>query len=234
MTIGDILGLIFSYLYAFGLLFIVEAIGRSFHISQDVTRKIIHIGAGLWVWPIVFLFDHWYFGIIPFAGFIILNYIFYKKQSFKQMDSSQSTLGTVYFAFSITLLFTAFWRTDSLIDRVPIAVAATMAMTLGDAFAALFGQHFSRTYFHILGNTKSIWGSLAMFVFSFFGILLSLLFLSGSVWSPASAVLSLQTAVVFSLLTALVATVAEALSPVGTDNLSVPLLSGLVLFLLIS
>ncbi|MBN1479865.1 phosphatidate cytidylyltransferase [candidate division KSB1 bacterium] len=234
MSRGDILGLIFSYVYAFALLFIVEAIGKKFHISQNVTRKIIHIGAGLWVWPILFLFDHWYFGIIPFATFIALNYIFYKKHSFEQMDASQSTLGTVYFAFSITLLFAAFWRTDSLIDRAPIAIAATMAMTLGDAFAALLGQRFGRHYFHIFGNTKSSVGSSAMFVFSFLGIFLSLVFLSGSVWSPASAVLSLQTAVTFSLLTALVATVAEAVSPVGTDNLSVPLLSGLVLFLLIS
>ena len=233
MTQNDILGLILSYVYAFGLLFIIEAIGKKLNISQNVTRKIIHIGAGLWVWPIVILFDHWYFGIIPFATFIVLNYIFNKKQSFEQMDSSQSTMGTVYFAFSITLLFLAFWRTDALIDRVQIALAGTMAMTLGDAFAALLGQKHGRYIFHFFGNTKSGIGSLAMFTFSFIGIFVSLWLVPGSSLSPASAVLSLQSLLIYSLIGAIVATVAEALSPAGTDNLTAPLLTGLVLYALI-
>jgi len=229
----DILGLVLSYIYAFGLLFVVEAIGKKLHISQFITRKIIHIGAGLWAWAIIALFDHWYFGIIPFASFIVLNYIFVKKQSFEQMDEAESTLGTVYFAFSITVLFLAFWRTDALIDRVQIAIAGTMAMTIGDAFAALLGRHLKSKTFHIFGNTKSLIGSVAMFVFSFIAIIVSLWIVPGSSLSPAGGVLSMPTMVQFSFITAVVATLVEALSPKGTDNLTVPLLSGLVLFLLI-
>ena len=233
MTTGDILGLLFSYVYAFGLLFVVESLGKRLSWSQSSTRKIIHIGAGMWVWGLVALFDHWYFGVFPFATFIILNYLFYKKQSFSQMDDEKSSPGTVYFAFSITVLFLFLWRTDALIDRVQIAIAATMAMTLGDAFAAIVGQKWGRGKYTISNTTRTLSGSLAMFLFSFFGIFASLYLVPGSSLSANSAVLSLHTVLLFSVITAFAATIFEAISPASTDNLSVPLLSGLILFLLI-
>ena len=105
MTTGDIIGLVASYVYAFGMLFGVEAIGKGLKWKQPFTRKIIHIGAGLWIWGILALFDNWYFGIIPFATFIVLNYVFYRQQSFEAMDAEDSTPGTVYFSISITILF---------------------------------------------------------------------------------------------------------------------------------
>jgi phytol kinase len=233
MTAIEVLGLLLSYVYAFGLLLIVESVGKKLSWSQSSTRKIIHIGAGMWVWGILAFFDHWYFGIIPFATFIILNYLFYKKQSFTQMDDEKSTPGTVYFAFSITLLFLLFWRTDALIDRVQIAVAAVMAMTLGDAFAAIIGQKWGRGRYTIMKATRTLTGSLAMLIFSFIGIFISLYFIPGSTLSPNSAVLSIQTILAYSTIAALSATLFEALSPSGTDNLTVPLLTGFILFLLI-
>ncbi len=233
MTKADILGLGLSYIYAFGLLLIVEAIGKKLAISQFITRKIIHIGAGLWTLAIVAIFDHWTFGIIPFATFIVLNYIFSLKKSFEQMDDDESSLGTVYFAFSITILFLAFWRTDALIDRLPIAIAGCMAMTIGDAAAALLGRHINSKTFHIFGNSKSVVGSVAMFIFSFLAVFLSLWLVPGSAISPASVVLTNQTILTLSLIAAVAATIAEAISPSGIDNLSVPLLTGLLLFLLI-
>jgi len=233
MTSNDIIGLILSYVYAFGLLFIVEAAGKHFSWTQNATRKIIHIGAGLWVWAVIALFDHWAIGVIPFATFIILNYLFYKKQSFSQMDDEKSSPGTVYFAVSITILFLLFWRTDALIDRVQIAVAAIMAMTLGDAFAAIVGQKWGRGAYSFLGATRTLTGSAAMLLFSLLGIFISLYVIPGSFASPNSAVLSLQSTLFYSVLAACLATIAEGLSPAGTDNLSVPLISGLVLFLLI-
>ena len=108
MSQGDIIGLILSYIYAFGLLLIVEALGRQLSWPQHLTRKVIHIGAGMWTWGILYFFDHWYFGVIPFATFIVMNYVFYRRQTFQQMDDEASSPGTVYFAFSITVLFILF------------------------------------------------------------------------------------------------------------------------------
>ncbi len=222
MSLGDVLGLVLSYVYAFGLLFGVEAIGKLFRWRQELTRKVIHIGAGLWIWGILALFDHWYIGVIPFATFIVLNYMFYSQQSFKAMDTAQSTPGTIYFALSITVLFGLLWRTGGGPDHVPIAAAAVMAMTLGDATASLIGLRWGTHRYTVLGHTRSWEGSAAMAV-------VTLTWLPGSALSPNSLSLTTINRLLITLAGAVVATLAEAVSPIGTDNLTVPLLAGLIM-----
>ncbi len=232
MTRNDIVGLIASYLYAFGLLLIVEAIGKRLKWPQAFTRKIIHIGAGMWMWGILALFDTWSIGIIPFATFIVLNYVFYRFQIFKAMDAMDSSPGTVYFAISITILFGLLWRTGGALDRVPIAAAAVMAMTWGDGLASIVGQKYGAHPYTTFGHTRSWQGSIAMVIAAFLVILMTLWWLPGSALSPNSVPLPFWGVLLSSLIGAGVATVAEGFSPAGTDNLSVPLLTGLVLFAL--
>ncbi len=231
MSKGDIIGLILSYVYAFGLLFGVEALGKKHQWPQAITRKIVHIGAGMWVWGILALFDTWYYGIIPFATFIVLNYVFYRQQAFKAMDNSDSSPGTVYFAISITLLFGLLWRTGGAPDHAPIAMAAVMAMTWGDGLASVVGYGWGRHKYTFLEHTRSWEGSLAMAGASFIAVFLTLWLLSGSALSPNSQPLSAGMSLVLACAATLIATVAEGLSPAGTDNLSVPLLTGLTLYL---
>jgi dolichol kinase len=227
-----VIGLVASYIYAFGLLFAVEEIGKELKWRQAFTRKIIHIGAGLWIWGILYLFEHWYYGIIPFGTFIVLNYLFYRQQAFKAMDAQESTPGTVYFAFSITVLFTLLWRTGGQVDRVPIAAAATMAMTLGDALASIVGQRWGTHTYTVCGHTRSGEGTAAMAVTSFLGIYMTLRWLPGSALTPNSIPWSTGSVWLLSSIGTAVATTAEALSPAGSDNLSVPLLSGLAMYVI--
>jgi len=232
VTQGDIIGLVLSYVYAFGLLFIVEAIGKKLNWPQDLTRKFIHVGAGLWIWGILYFFDHWYYGIIPFGTFIVLNYLFYRQQTFKAMDTTDSTPGTVYFAISITILFGLLWRTGGQPDYAHIAAAAVMAMTLGDGFASIIGHRWGKHPYTFMGHTRSWEGTAAMVLFSFISIFLTLWLVPGSTLSPHSTPLNFTAALLLSLGGTAVASVAEGLSPSGTDNLSVPLLCGLALYLL--
>jgi len=227
----DIVGLALSYVYAFGLLFGVEALGRRFRWQQAFTRKVVHIGAGMWIWGILALFEHWHAGIIPFATFVVLNYVFYRRQLFQAMDTAESTPGTVYFALSISLLFAFLWRTGDVRDRVPVAAAAVMAMTLGDAAASLVGQRCGRHTYRSLGHTRSWEGTAAMGVVSLLAIGATLLLLPGSTLSPSSVPWTTWGAMVIAACGTAVATAAEAVSPAGTDNLSVPLLSALAMYL---
>ena len=71
-----------------------------------------------------------------------------------------------------------------------------------------------------------------MLISSLLVILGTLAFLSGSMLSPNSLPPTATMLIVMSVVGALAATAAEALSPAGTDNLSVPLVAGLVLWLL--
>lgn len=230
MTTRDVIGLVLSYTYATSLLVLAEAVRRWQKYPQDFTRKIVHIGAGMWVFGVLSLFDNWYIGIIPFATFIGLNYLFYRFRLFEAMDAQDSTPGTVYFAFSITLLFLFFWRTGTASDQAAIAAAGTMAMTWGDSLAAIVGKRWGRSRYTVFGSTRSWEGSAVMFGAAFVAMLLTLLLVPGSSLSPLALPLSLFQCLVAALLAALVVAVAEALSPWGTDNLSVPLLAGLTIY----
>lgn len=230
---GDVSGLILSYLYAGSLLVLSELLVRKFGWKQFVTRKLVHIGAGMWIWGILYFFDTWYMGIIPFATFIVLNYIIYKFKILEGVDEEDSSPGTVYFAFSITVLLLLFWRTGGVSDRVFIAAAAVMAMTWGDGLASLIGKTWGRHSYTFFEHTRTIEGSAAMFLASFTGVYLTLTLLPGSVLSPNSLPMDPSYILPAAIASALVGTAAEAVSPAGTDNVSVPLLTAAVLWLFV-
>lgn len=230
MTTRDVIGLVVSYVYATGIILIAEVVRRWRGYPQDFTRKFVHIGAGMWVFGVVGLFDNWYIGIIPFATFIVINFITWRLKFLEAIDSADSTPGTVYFAMSISILFIAFWRTGSPDDRGYIALAGTMAMTWGDALAAIIGKRLGKHRYTVIGGTRSFEGSLAMFVASCTAMLLVLLLVPGSPLAPTTAPLGFATSLITVLVAAVVATLAEGVSPHGMDNISVPLLSGLTIF----
>jgi len=138
----------------------------------------------------------------------------------------------VYFAISITVLFALLWRTDGSLDRAPIAAAAVMAMTLGDALASIVGTRWGEHSYTTFGHRRTWEGTKTMAIFSFLGIFVTLWLLPGSPLSPHSILLDIRAVLGLSLAGTVVATLAEALSPAGTDNLSVPLLSGLAMYIL--
>jgi dolichol kinase len=184
----------------------------------------------MWVFGVLAIFDNWYIGVIPFATFIVINYIIWRYKLLGAIDGAESSPGTVYFALSVSILFLAFWRTGSPADRGYIAAAGTMAMTWGDALAAIIGKAWGRHRYTIAGGTRSWEGSLAMFVASATAMALVLLLIPGSALSPLTAPLAVPTALAAALAAALLATAAEAISPIGTDNISVPLIAGLTVF----
>ncbi len=234
MTTQDWIGLGASYAYATGLLVLAELIRRWRGYPQDFTRKIVHIGAGMWVFGVLALFDTWYIGIIPFASFIAINYVLWRYKVLESMDAPDSSPGTVYFALSITLLFLVFWRTDSPNDRGYIAAAGTMAMTWGDSMAAIVGRRFGRHRYQVAGGSRSYEGSAAMLVAATIAMFLTLALVPGSALGPLTPPLNTGIALLAAFVGALAATIAEAFSPSGTDNLSVPLLAGTVVYAVVT
>ncbi|MBF2067695.1 MAG: phosphatidate cytidylyltransferase [Calothrix sp. C42_A2020_038] len=224
MTISNIVGLGISYAYAITLLLVGEALQRIAGVKPDLTRKFVHIGAGMWVFGILALFDIWQVGIIPFASFIFINFLLYRYRIIRALDSSNSSPGTVYFAITVTLLFVIFWR-PLFMDQVPIAVAGVMAMTWGDALAAVIGKYYGKHKYQCGQSIRSWEGSTVMFIVSTVVIFLVLKFLPGSSLSPHSLPWEMRHLVLASLLSAGAATFVEGVSPFGTDNLTVPLVA---------
>ncbi len=232
MTNSNFIGLAVSYIYAISLLILGEGLRRLFDVQPNLTRKIIHIGAGMWVFGVLLLFNNWEIGILPFATFIGLNYLFYRYRIIGAMDSEDSSPGTIYFAISVTLLFGLLWRPDGPVDNVPVAVAGVMAMTWGDALAALIGRRFGQHKYQVGNSVRSWEGSAAMLLASTLAIFLVLLLLPGSSLSPLATPMSAGKAFLVAFVSAIFATLAEAVSPHGTDNLSVPLVAASVVWIM--
>ncbi len=227
---SNIIGLIASYIYATSLLAVGEVMWKLLGLPSELTRKFIHVGAGMWVFAVLLLFDDWRVGILPFATFIGINYLLYRYRIIGAMDSEDNSPGTVYFAISVTLLFGLLWRPNDVGDNVTIAVAGIMSMTFGDALAALIGRRFGKHKYQVGVSVRSWEGSAVMFLASAAVIFLVLILVPGSLLSPLGTVYSIERSLLTALVSAGAATLAEAVSPHGTDNLSVPLVASAVVW----
>jgi phytol kinase len=215
---SDWLALIISYVYVFAVIGVGESLRKWRGYSTEFTRKLIHISVGLWAFGTVLLFQHWYFAIIPPLSFVVLNYISYRGAIFKSVETGEKgNLGTVYFPISFTVIICLFWARPNLL------VASLMPMTWGDALAAILGRRYGRRKYNMLGSTRSVEGSLAMFLFSWLSTFLALWLLPPLGW---------LTSLLYSLALAVFATLVEGLSPWHVDNLTVPLLSATLLYLI--
>jgi phytol kinase len=93
-------------------------------------------------------------------------------------------------------------------------------MAYGDAAASLVGERYGKRKYKLIAS-KSLEGSAAMFFVSFSSLLIGLVLFSG-IYS--FAVFEWIAGV---LLATIVATLVEGLSPLGFDNLTVPMASAL-------
>lgn len=205
-----------SYIYLFGALAGAEGLRRWRGYPVDFTRKVVHIAAGMTVWLLLF-FHHLPMALIPPVSFIFINALSYWKGTFQAMETGErSNLGTIYFPISFSILTWLLW------EHRPLLVAAVMPMTWGDALAAVVGRRWGRHHFRVPGSKRSLEGSLAFLLTAWVATALPLALLPTS---PFSAWMATLTA----LKVAAGATLVEALSPWGLDNLTVPAASALLL-----
>jgi phytol kinase len=206
------LALLLSFAYVLAVLAIGEGLRRRLRFDAGFTRKFIHIAVGMYSLLTIRLFSERIWAIIPPLAFVLINWLDWRYGVMQAMtSSSRSNLGTVYFPLAFAAIVWIFW------DRPPLLVAGLMPLTWGDALAAVVGGRYGRHTYRIFGSTRSVEGSLTAFAFS---ALATGLVLAGFGISGAVGV---------ALATALGATLAEAISPWGLDNLTIPAVSALVL-----
>ncbi len=212
---GDLKGIIISYVYLLSVLFMSDYIRRRTKWPAEFTRKCVHIGVGLWGLIAFFIFEFWWAVLIPPVSFVFVNALSHKYVIFKAMETDdKSNLGTVYYPFSLSLLIVLFWR----IGDAASPLAGLMAMAMGDGFAAIIGKKTGRHFYKAGGAIRSLEGSAAMFLFSAFGIAVTLLLIT-----QLNGAQIVFRAMVLASLAALL----EAVSPKGLDNLIVPITVGI-------
>lgn len=233
-------GIVVSFGFVFGFIGIAQLLLRAGRMSPALTRKVVHIGVAHWWILAMLFFDRWEFAIVGPAAFILINLASYLFHLFPAMEHEKRSrnLGTVYFPVALLACVLLTWA-----GPVPVWVGGLAILVLGwgDGLASVVGESRGAGSLKILGNTKSVAGTVTMFLASTVVItVFVLLFLAPG---PLAGIAASHVAglaggdpaagalVVRILATALVATLVELVTPFGLDNLTVPLVTLLVFYL---
>jgi len=215
MNTSDLMGLVFVYGYVIILLLISEKLVRKY---PSFSRKFLHIMVGNILFILPLFTSREVITFLAAAPFILLTFLISPYSPLKIKDrvsSSGHGLGLVYYAISWTVLAFLFYNQPWII-AVGIA-----AMSYGDGMASLIGEKYGKRKYNITGDTKSLEGSLSMF--------LVLIVTLGIVLGYYHAIPSNYWVIVA---VAMVATVFEGITPKGLDNLSA-CFSAVIIYLLL-
>ena len=228
MIFTDILALIVVYIYVI-LIFIVSEF--VLNTRPEVSRKVLHIMVGNMIFAMPFFSSTWVMVLgltLPasIGTFLLTEYSPIKIEN--SVTESGHALGLFFYAAIWTILIVIFTLIAPANDPkfyIWIVALAIVPMVYGDGFAALIGQKFGKLKYTVFGGQKSVEGSLTMFVIT--------TVMSVFVWMVFASIgcVMPEFNIVYIIIISAVATVCEALSYGGIDNLTVPALTSILYFL---
>ncbi len=220
--------MLLCYAYIIVIIVISGRMTRTFHISPKASRKFLHAMIGNLPFVIPFFTVSIYPALVA-APFILITFIASPLSPFKNLSKKMKGLaeiteeghhlGLVFYAISYTVLALLF------ASRPYVIAAGILPMAYGDSMASLVGERYGRTKYKLIAS-RSLEGSLAMFLIAFVTVVVSLAFFSA--FLPLSSLNWIAAA----FAVAAVTTLTEALSPKGSDNLTAPAVGALTLLLL--
>jgi len=207
------------------LLALTEYLFRLRPQSAEAMRKFIHLGTGVAVLPAPWLFHSSLPILLITISFAAANLWSIRRGRLKSIhEVSRASFGTFYYPLSFAILLLLFWERHVMILSIAFAL-----MAFGDAAAGLVAQQFpQRKILPLAWDKKSLHGCAAMFVAS------ALIIGTGLLVFRQSHALSFVVGFGVAIAIGLLATAAETLSWRGSDNLTVPLLSALGLFVVLN
>lgn len=195
-----------------GAMTVLARVARAHDWLAEVQRKLVHVAAGMtamalpWVfaadWPV------WLLLALTLLAMIGLRTGLLGRLGHTVHGVERKSWGDLLLVVAVGLVFL-------FSDREPVLYVLPLAiLTLADAAAALAGSHYGRMRFAVADGQKSVEGSAVFFVVTFCVTIVALLLLS-----PLDRV----STVLVSVLIAGFATLVEADSWNGFDNLFLPL-----------
>ncbi len=223
---------IYSGLFSLALLLMLglaEHLQKKHIWSPDTTRKMVHILTGVFIATTPWLFHSKWPMVLISSIFTITNLVAIWSGHLSGMHGThRRSFGTVFYPISFIILLLFFWDRYQL-----ILVISMLVLAFGDAFAALVGEKLARPHtFQLAGDQKSLEGSSVMF-----GVTVILVFvglLGGALLFDSHFSLNWWQSLWIALIVGVVATVCEAISSYGSDNLTVPIGVALILHFMLS
>ena len=211
----NVIGIVVSYVFIIVVILLAKIVEKK---GKEASRKFIHIILSNWWFIAMYFFDHVIWASIVPLSFVLINYVSYQKDWIKVMEreEKQKNLGTVYYAISLFILCIISF---GILKDPRIGLVGILVMGYGDGLAALIGQTIQSKEYKIGKNTKkTIAGSITMFCVT--AILISFFLIHTPFWYLKVVIASLAI------------TLLEAVSIKGTDNLTVPIMTSLIVAVL--
>ncbi|MGD9396370.1 MAG: hypothetical protein PVJ05_08090 [Candidatus Thorarchaeota archaeon] len=242
IVLGDIIVYFIAVFYAVIVLTIADIARKKRNLGSEVTRRIVHLFAGAAIWTVPYYPHPWVATFVALTFVVMLALAntdrfsgFFAAMARPEDLEHNSVRGPFWYAVSITIL-TAIFTFTGFHELYFIAGAAIHIMMFGDGMSAPIGMKYGHNSTRVIfGSNRSIPGTLSVFIFGFFGSLLAfwwfgIFSLIDPVFVTGGNVLWFEL-IVLALVGAITATIVELVSPKGTDNITLPLITCLVMFL---
>jgi dolichol kinase len=238
----DLLILLLTFIYVLGTILIPVQLKKRDKITKFQARKAVHLLAGLAVLTTPYYSWPWW-AVILAGSMTLLTLLSSKKSSVKQLKELYDSIGEeaeekvgylqgpFHYCLSITILVTIFVIVAP--NQMYFPIAGILLMIVSDTLASIIGKKYGKRNIKLpwLKTTRTIEGSIAFFISGF--LLCFFAFTILGVTNPITQNhLTLEVALIYSLITSALATVVELISPSTWDDLTIPIATVVIVFLL--
>ena len=192
----------------------LKAVEKRSRLHPESLRKGVHVGMGLAVLPLPWIFDRAWpvivLSVLACGALVATRMVRRLRRGLGTVlrGVGREGLGDIYFPIAVTILF-VLSDVEWLLYVVPV-----LTLTLADAVAALVGIRYGQMHYQTTEGIKSLEGSLAFFLVAFFSAHLPLLLLTGTGRAEAVLIATILAVLVMML---------EFVAIRGWDNLFIPL-----------
>ncbi len=239
----DLLLMLLVYLYVFAMILLPMALKKKDKISKFIARKMVHFTAGLAVLSSPFFASPW-FAVVVAGSLSVFTLLSSKKSKVKVLKELYDTIGEeqeekvgylqgpFHYCLSITVLIAFFVIFAP--DKLYFPIAGILIMIISDTLASLVGKNYGKIKIRLswTNTTRTVEGSTTFFISAFILCFLSFLIFGLVIPMAQHPFNTLVDVLIVALVTSALATVIELISPSTWDDLLVPILSTLIIYLL--
>lgn len=210
----NVTALLASVIYVFGSLIVVVIFDNFSSRSKELSRKMLHILTGNWILISLMFTDILALALLP-TMLLGLNLLSLRFSLVKAMERDDDSWGTVFYPLSILVLALAAF----ILEKPAISVTGILILAYGDGLAALVGGKWGRWRPFKIAPKKSFIGTLTVAIAGLVITAGAILIFQGKTAPTAAFIIALNTALLAALL--------ELADKKGSDNLTLPLGTGL-------
>ncbi len=251
--LNDVVLIAVAFVYVFTIIFLAMVLKKKEVVSGFISRKIVHMFAGFAIFVIpymampylaislpIFLWGLTFFST-PKARTELRD--IFDTMAQKQDETTGHLWGPLFYIAVIGLLVAIFTLADPLFGiisgtpsrifqgRFYYAATAIVIMMIGDGLCSIIGMKYGKHKYSLrwTGTTRSLEGSLALLIVSFFLGLIIYTVMGTTLGIPAesvvttNALLAFNEVILLSLVAAGTATIVEAISPSDLDDFTIPI-----------